>query len=178
MEQHDPFESWILEDERLSETQESELKQHLNGCAHCRRLQLNWQQTRGQMRAAAMAAPLPGFSQRWQAGLAQRRMRQQTQVRRFFIYLIGINLFSFAGFVATFVLGTSPFDILSGLLHGSVYAFLFVRQVEGLAAALYHSVPLVVPIVGWMLVSTGFCLVVLIWALSIWRTFNRGVNLK
>jgi hypothetical protein len=178
MNQHNPFEEWILQDEILNEEQKISLSQHLTGCETCRQLQLNWQNARQQIKTTAMLAPTPGFSQRWQASLAQRRARQQTQVRRFFKYLIGINLLSFTGLIATFVLGTSPLDLVSGLLRGSVSAFLYFKQMQSLILAVFHSVPLFVPVVFWILVSTGFCLAVMLWGVSMWKYLFKGVTAK
>jgi hypothetical protein len=178
MNPHNPFEEWILQDEPLNEAQESALNQHVAACGQCHELQLNWQHTHQQIKTITMATPAPGFSQRWQASLPQRRMRQQAQVRRFFKYLIGINLLSFVGLIATFVLGTSPLDLVSGLLHGSVSIFLYAREAQNLALAALHSVPLFVPVVFWILISTGFCLAVLTWGFSMWRYFYKGVSAK
>ena len=178
MNQHDPFEQWILQDEPLGKVQENALTLHLAGCGQCRQLRVNWQRTRQQIKSTAMAAPVSGFSQRWQTSLAQRRARQQAQVRRFFKYLIGISLLSFLGLVATFVLGTSPLDMVSGLLHGSVSTFLYIKQVLNLGLAAFHALPIFVPVIFWILISTGFCLAVLAWGFSMWRYFYKGVNAK
>ena len=179
MDKHDPFERWILEDEILNEDQEASLNLHMASCEQCRQVKQSWQMTHQLIKTSGMAAPAPGFSQRFQASLVERRARQQqTQVRRFFQYLIGINLLSFLGLAGTFILGTSPLDVFSGLLHGSVSAFLYARQAQSLILTLFHSVPLFVPVVGWILLSTGFCLAALVWGASIWRYLIKGVGAK
>jgi anti-sigma factor RsiW len=179
MKQHKPFEMWILQDRSLNADEEQELELHLATCETCRQLKLGWQTSRQELTAAVALSPAPGFSQRWKASLADRRARQQQkQVRRFLKYLIGINLLSLAGLVTAIILGTSPLDLFSGLLHSSVSVFLYAKQVESLALAIYHSVPLYVPVVFWILLSTGFCLTALAWGASMWRYLIKGVSAK
>jgi hypothetical protein len=142
-------------------------------------MKLGWQNTHQQIKAAGMAAPAPGFSQRWQSSLAERRARQQqSQVRKFFKYLIGINLLSLLGLTATFILGTSPLDLFSGLLHSSVSAFLYAKQAQSFILGAIHSVPLYIPVVVWILISTGFCLAALAWGASMWKYLIKGAGAK
>ena len=179
MNTHDPYEHWILKDGPLNEEQASSLNRHLAGCTHCQQVKLGWERAHQQMTGAEMAVPAPGFSQRWQSSLAERRAsRQKNQVRRFFKYLIGINLLSFTGLVSTLILGTSPLKLFSGLLQGSVSTFLYAKEAQNLILGAFHSVPLFIPVAFWILISTGFCLAALVWGASMWRYLFKGVGAK
>src|SRR5690606_26825796 len=80
--EHQPFEHWILDDAALTLPQERELQAHLLECAQCRQLQAVWRVARNELRAAASAAPRPGFTARFQHNLAERKLQQQLQTRR------------------------------------------------------------------------------------------------
>ena len=179
MNQHQPFENWIFQEAPLSEQERSSLDQHLIQCDQCCRLNAGWQATHRAIRETVLLKPSQGFSQRWQNSLAERRSRiQKEQIKRFFKYLVGINLFSFAGLILTFILGTSPLDLLSGFLQNSITLFLYGKQIQNLLIVAFNSMPLLVPVVLWILVSTGFCLAVLVWGGAMYRFFIKGAVTK
>ena len=81
---HQPYESWILDETTLSLAEQRQMKDHLDSCAACRKLATGWIAARRSMRAAPPARPAPGFTGRFQARLAERRaLQHQLQARRF-----------------------------------------------------------------------------------------------
>jgi len=74
---HQPFETWILDQGTLSGEEQRALQDHIGSCEQCRRLDRRWQAVRHELRARPMISPAAGFSKRWQAGLAERRAREQ-----------------------------------------------------------------------------------------------------
>jgi hypothetical protein len=69
---HRPYETWLLDDERLTAGQERELHLHLQGCAQCAALS----RANRTLRAAPMSVPPAGFALRFQERLAAERKAQ------------------------------------------------------------------------------------------------------
>jgi hypothetical protein len=179
MNKHQIFETWILQETDLTEDESHLLTAHLVDCEPCRQLRLGWSNAREAIKTTPMAAPAPGFSQRWKNSLAERRARQhQAQVKKFFRYLIGVTSLSFAGLLFTVILGTSPVNVMATLLRSGVNLLLYVRQMENVFNMILRSVPFFVPVIIWILVSTGFSLAALAWGASMWKYVIKGVNAK
>ena len=179
MNNHQTYRTWILQDTPLNEDDERILRAHLASCEECQQLQTGWKEAHRQMMTASMVAPAPGFSRRWKASLAERRaLQHQAQTRRFLIILFSITLLSFLGLVITFVLGTSPVSMIATMLSSSVNLLLFARRAGNVFNNVFHSVPLFVPVIIWILSSTGFSLAALVWGASIWKFVIKGVNVK
>jgi len=70
---HQSYETWLLDDERLTAGQERELRLHLQSCPQCAALA----QSNRALRAAPMSAPPAGFALRFQARLAAERKAQR-----------------------------------------------------------------------------------------------------
>jgi hypothetical protein len=77
---HQPFETWLFEEDALEESEALALRQHLAECAVCRSLGAAWEEIGGLLGSPAIAAPAPGFADRWRGRLAvesERRRRRQ-----------------------------------------------------------------------------------------------------
>lgn len=67
--EHQPFESWLLDDLPLTQEQQRNLRQHTLLCPKCAALE----RANFDLRAASMAAPAQGFAQRFATRLAAQR---------------------------------------------------------------------------------------------------------
>jgi predicted anti-sigma-YlaC factor YlaD len=75
---HQPFETWLLAEETLPPEQSRALREHLQTCEACQGLERSWSDVAQIFQKPQLAAPVPGFTERWQARLAaERRKRQQ-----------------------------------------------------------------------------------------------------
>lgn len=176
---HDPFEDLIFRDGPLDEGEEEMLALHLMTCDQCRQLQAGWMAAREQMKTAVIHQPAEGFSRRWSSSLAERRVKaQKKQIKKFLQFLIGFNLFSLLGLVLTVLIGTTPLDLLSYVLRTGMVVFMYGKQVQNLLMITLHSVPLVLPVVLWVLLSTGFCLTVFAWGGTMYRYVIKGAPTK
>ncbi len=79
---HEIFENWLLESRPLSDEEHHRLHTHLQECAQCRALA----KVNRLLHSATLAAPRPGFDQRFARRLAAYRQREQRQ--RYGGYLI------------------------------------------------------------------------------------------
>lgn len=173
--EHQPFETWILSPDRLDAQQESELQQHLLTCAECRRLQAGWQGARAELRAAHLAAPQPGFSQRFQSSLAARKAQQQMAARRTLLFLLvgAVTLMLAMGVFLLF--NTSTADILTGILSAGLTLLTSLHALQGILATWINLIPTSIAILLWIPLSVGFVILVAGWAFSLWRVTTQGV---
>ncbi|HEX2978683.1 MAG TPA: hypothetical protein VHO48_00315 [Anaerolineaceae bacterium] len=175
--EHLPFEHWILDDIPLDQAESRALAAHLESCAHCRQLHTGWQDTRSRMRTAGMAAPAPGFTSRWQNSLAERRaLEQKLQIRRTMLYLTLGALAIFTLLMIKTLANTSPIDWAVNLVS------LILRAVSGLSSAQtflstwFSAVPLTIPLVIWVVLTSAFALLALGWLFTLWRITRQGVT--
>ncbi len=173
---HQPFENWILDLNALTGEERRSLQAHLETCSQCQKLQRRWQAVHWELQARRMVAPAPGFTQRWQSSLAERRAREQRkQAWWVFFACLGAALLVLL-IITGYVLATStPTDLLTaGIQYLSSSINLF-----NLAASLVKSwlaaTPLALDIVLWMYLAFTLCLLSAIWVLALWRTSHVGV---
>ena len=74
---HPRFEAMLFERDDLEANDRLALEQHLQDCDACCRIASNWAVIEGQLQKAPMLTPMPGFTQRFQVRLAQRRRRRR-----------------------------------------------------------------------------------------------------
>jgi len=177
---HDPYEEWLLTDEVLTEEQQQELNAHLESCEECTQIASAWQAVENKLISAAMAAPAPGFTQRWQVHLAEQRHRQHTRLSwTLLLVCAGGALITF---LAIYLSGLqefpTPITLLSALLHSAAVITSTIQDAQIFIQAFLNTVPLGISILLWIFVSTSLCIWILIWMISIWRIplLNRSQN--
>jgi predicted anti-sigma-YlaC factor YlaD len=95
---HPQFEAMLFDREDLSGSDRLALEQHLHECDECCRLASNWAMIETRLSRAQMVAPKPGFVQRFQVRLVQRRRRQRAWI------MISLILVAFVLLVAVAIL--------------------------------------------------------------------------
>lgn len=176
---HQPFEIMIIENTPRSEEQERLLQEHLRGCANCSKLSASWTAVHAQMQAARQVSPQPGFTNRWNADLAERRIYQQKlQTRR---TLLG---FGSAAVVLFFVLlgyltwNAEPVDWLVTLMNVGLRTLSDLQHFQQAALTWFNAVPLSIPLTLWILISTGVVILVTGWLFTLWRIAMQGATTK
>ncbi len=172
---HQPFETWLLEENNRTPEQEAALQAHLLNCAECRQIHTGWQEARLSLKSAKMVSPAPGFSQRFSASLVARRAEQahRRQIRNL---IIGLSL----GLIATAVLltavvfsFTSPAEMLvNGVEAITMGVNRWNQVIHVLTAALQHPIFLVV----WILVTCGVSILACGWLFTLWRISVQGAQ--
>jgi predicted anti-sigma-YlaC factor YlaD len=172
---HQPFENWLLDDEKLTATQRRELETHLAACPDCKKVHRGWKEVAVLIQTVAMVSPQPGFSLRWKANLAKQKMLQQPrQVRLFFLSLLGIAVFFFAlltGLLVAFHISLADLVVGAAKAVSGLFSVWFSAQTF-INANLAGPVPLIL----WILFSTGVCLLIAVWIAAIVRISRRGVR--
>lgn len=173
--EHQPFETWILSPDRLDLQQAQVLQAHLLVCADCRRLQAGWQAARAELHAAPLAAPQPGFGQRFQSSLAARKLQQQMQVRRTLLFLIVGAVTLTLVMATTLIFNTSAADVLTAVLSAGLTLITSLHALQGILLTWINLIPAPVAVLVWIPLSVGFVILVAGWAFSLWRVTTQGV---
>ncbi len=170
---HQPFETWLMEEHDLSSAEKQELSAHLGSCPACTTLKDNLETTGLLMKTAAVVSPRPGFSERWKVTQAERRAIQHRRQNRIFL------LSSFAG-AAVCLGGLYAVLRITNFTFADLLVFL-ARVAAGLIgffdqARVFLGVNVSGPLslIFWILVSSGFCILVLIWIYTLWRISFQG----
>lgn len=174
---HQPFETWLLDEgESLTLEERRALQEHIASCAQCQRLEHQWQDVHQELRTHRMVAPAPGFAQRWQASLAERRAREQRkQAWRIFGVFLGVSLLALLLLTGYTLATSTPAEWLEAL----------VRSISSSNALLQFSIytlqnwligtPLAVHIALWIYLTMTLCFLSLLWIMIVWRTKTVGV---
>ena len=175
---HQPFETWLLEGKELTREEQELLQSHLDGCAKCSQLHQAWQSVQHKLKSSSMVSPAPGFIQRWQVELSNRLQQQQLQqmfrVRRFFLYLgtaIIITLILLIAFVLT---SRTPVDWMVGTLNQILEITSWLSVAQNFTVSLIQALPPIFPAAMWIIVTSGFSILALIWVVSLWKISNQG----
>lgn len=173
---HQPFEAWILESEALTFEERRVLQEHLTTCKQCQQLERKWLAVHQQLRARPMVAPAPGFTQRWQSSLAERRAREQRkQAWRIFGILLAAATFILillAGYVVT---TSTPAAWLSALTRTISSSEVFFQWVVYVVQGWLTSTPLALNIAIWIYLTLTLCGLSVMWLAILWRTKSGGV---
>ncbi|MEP0805737.1 MAG: hypothetical protein HRF47_09620 [Chloroflexota bacterium] len=167
---HQPFEEWLLNDTPLSHAQKRELDLHVRSCAYCSALL----ETERVLHSVKMAAPAEGFTARFQARLAERRLAERR--RR----IVGGVLFLIGGLIvllwlaapSLFAVLASPQAWIASLVRWGIFLVTTLQAMLQAGAVMLRVVADLMPPFAWLVLFSAFSGVSLIWSISIWR-FTR-----
>ena len=169
---HLPFEEWLLNNNRITPEQQRDLDLHLRTCAYCSALA----ETGRVLSAAKMATPAPGFTMRFQARLAERKIAERRRK------LWGATLFTLGGlillmwmigpYLASFI--ASPATWISVVVGWLVFVGTTLFALIDAGAVILRMIPKFLPPFAWLVLLSTFAGVGLLWSVSIWRFAQRG----
>lgn len=172
---HQPFESWLLDDKPIDARQKVELDAHLRICNYCAALF----ETGRALRSVKKVSPAAGFGARFQTRLALQRAAERR--RR----LWGAVLFTFGGLVmlvwilaptlASFF--ASPASQVSTLVGWGVFILTTLQAMFRAGFVILEVIPGFLPPFVWMVLVSAVAGISLLWSVSIWRFVRmpRGV---
>ena len=176
---HQPFEEWIFEQKERTMEENTKLNQHLLECDQCEDLQSAWGQVETILLQTHMAAPVPGFSQRFAARMVMNKER--TQKNQAIKTLIGIGLVSLLITLilsVIFFLTYSTGEIIVGAVStftGLVQAFIRLRV---MVVQFIQSIPTIVILFGWLLLFIWGLILTPLWGITVWKVSKKGVSIK
>ena len=168
---HQPFETWLLDDKVLTPTEKRELDSHLRTCKNCTALA----ETGLALRSSRVATPAPGFAMRFQQKLAAQKLAEQRRRLWGMIVLIVSGVGLLGWFLAPVLMSitTSPVGFL--LSAAGLFAFLFtsIQAFGEVLTVMLRMLPAFLPPYMWMVHFSGAAGIGLLWAVSIWRLVRR-----
>lgn len=173
---HQPFETWILDHGSLSLEERRKLQEHIATCAQCQRLEQKWSSVYQELRTRRMVAPSPGFAQRWQTGLAERRAREQRkQAWKIFGILLGSALFVLTILAGYLLVSTTPANWLVAVVRMLSSSQVMLEMIFYGFQLWLSSTPLALNLALWIYLTVTLCFLLLVWLLVLWRTKSVGV---
>jgi len=168
---HQPFETWLLDDKVLTPTEKRDLDAHLRTCKTCSIIA----ETGLTLRSARSVTPTPGFALRFQQRLAAQKVAER---RRRLWGLIVLTM-SAAGLIGLFVFPyiaafvSAPVEWLTTLLGYFLFVFTSIQAIGEVAGVFARMLPNFLPPYAWMVILSGLAGLGLLWTVSIWRFARR-----
>jgi hypothetical protein len=172
---HQPFEDWLLNDKPITLEQKRELDIHVRTCAYCAALA----ETGLALKSVKKASPQVGFTNRFQARLAERKLAEQRK------RLWGSVLFTVGGLVllmwivSPYLLSfvSAPATFIAALVQWGVFIVTTIDAVAQAGSVLLRIVPDFLSPFAWMVIISAIAGIGLLWSVSIWRFVRvpRGV---
>ncbi|GAB1470466.1 hypothetical protein MASR2M66_13430 [Chloroflexota bacterium] len=164
---HQPFETWLLDDKVLNPAEKRELTSHLRDCKTCSALA----EIGLALRSTQTVSPKPGFAMRFQYKLAAQKLveRRRRLWGMIVLVLSGVGL---AGWLLTPVIisfTSSPVAWLISAASTFLFIFSSLQAFSSLFSMMARILPDFLPPYLWMVIISGLAGMGLLWAVSIWR---------
>ena len=164
---HQPFEDWLLNETPITPEQRRELDSHLRSCAYCAALV----ETGIVLHSVKMISPAEGFTTRFQAKLAERKLAERR--RRIF----GAVLFAVGGLgFLLWLTGPSILRVISSpeawiatFVEWGIFLITTLQAMGYAGSVLLRVIPDFMPPFVWMVLVSAIAGISLMWSVSIWR---------
>jgi hypothetical protein len=175
---HQLYETWILDEHPVTDSEKMELETHLKDCASCTRLAESWGKVNKSLKSAPQAAAPAYFMRNWKANLEIRKYEIEKRRKRNLGLILGI-----AGAVLIFVLiavavpGISLISISVALLTSFVNLLTNLAEIWGLIARSIARIPTGTLIGISVVLCSWFVFASIAWGVSIYKLLTRREQL-
>ena len=173
---HQPFEEWLLDDKHLTPNEKRDLDAHLRSCGQCSALT----ETGIALRSARVVAPAAGFTLRFQHRLAAKHIAERRRRLWGLMVLIvaAVALFGWLAAPYIYAVISSPVQWITAAIGYFLFMFTSLKAFGEVLAVLTRMLPNFVPAYVWMVITSAFAGLGLLWAISVWRLARvpRGVT--
>ncbi|MCJ7433051.1 MAG: hypothetical protein MUO77_06145 [Anaerolineales bacterium] len=172
---HQPFETWLLEEKTVSPEQKRMLQSHMKICKYCTALY----ETGVALYSKPMVAPAPGFTARFKKRLAAQHVAERRyKLWGLIVLILGGTalLFGLAGSTLLSIVN-SPAEWLTLGIGYLLFIITSLQAFTEFGLVLLRVVPDFIPPLGWMVIASAIAGFSLLWTVSIWRftRLPRGV---
>ena len=168
---HQPFETWLLDDKILNPAEKRELDSHLRECKTCTALA----ETGLALRSARVVSPAPGFTMRFQQKLATQKLAEQRRrLWGLIVFVVsGVGLLGWLLAPILISVVTSPVEWLISAAGLFLFVFTSLQAFGEIVTVMVRMLPDFLPPYMWMVILSGMAGMGLLWAVSIWRLTRR-----
>jgi hypothetical protein len=170
---HQPFENWILAEEKLSPENSRALQDHLETCQQCQQLQSAWTGVVELFQEVPQVEPAPGFASRFQERLAVERQIERT-IRNRWQSIIMLILICNVIAALVILLGTqflttfdSPLELFLSGVYRLASVVSWINVVQNIFFTLFKTATSIVPVGLWALLGIGSLGAGAIWIISL-----------
>mgnify|MGYP006953619057 CR=1 FL=1 len=176
---HQPFNNWIYQEESLSSLEEQELQVHMKTCPTCQGNEKSWSAVQTVLKNPAMTQAPPGFVNRWQANLAERRQKEQRRQVWLAVMIIGgIFLVTLAALLILLILNYSPVSLFTQIFGALTGTWLVFLQVKRSIIHWFQSIPVVAIGISALLFLVWGIVLLVTWSLVLRISTRKGVRTK
>ncbi len=176
---HQPFEDWILDKSEIVKDEKDLLKQHILDCDQCHELKNAWDQVETLLVQTPMAAPVPGFSQRFAFRMQAKKAEIQRKQSIRTLIAVGIALFLITTLIVVLmIISYSTGELIVGAVStftGIVQRFINLRIS---IAQFFSTLPTYVIVLGWLILIVWGIILTPLWGFTVWKVSKQGVLQK
>jgi hypothetical protein len=162
---HRPFKGWLLDNQMLDADEKRQLNAHLQVCSSCTALA----EVNLALKSVKMAAPTPGFADRFQVRLAAQK--KALRRRNFYGFLLlTLSVLSVLVLIAwplVMSIVQSPVDLLASWLGTLISFWVSIDAMAHAGVLLFRVFPGFVPGYIWTLILFAACGWSLLWVFSL-----------
>lgn len=167
---HQPYETWILDDYPVTEKQKSELDYHLKECPDCSELSESWVKTGRTLKSPVIVSAPVYFVRSWKANLALRKYELERKQKRNLTLLVGAGaVVVLFGLAALFLPGISIISISVGLISSLVHLLNTLENVISIIVRSVQQIPAPTLVIISLILSSWFLFASVAWGVSIWK---------
>ena len=176
---HQPFETWILDEHELSPDDRKMLSAHLEICSKCTKLEKGWRAARHEVKSMPVVNAPADFGNRWQSALVEKKRKHAQQQTRILLISLLSSAFAIVVTLGVFLLPhTSWINIAVSLVTGFAQLFDTISQLWIMLTSILKSAPTSFLISLGLLLSFAISLVTVFWAVSLYRITTKGTSLS
>jgi len=173
---HQPYETWILDDVELTGEQRHQMDTHLKECSDCRRLADGWHSAVKVIRTSPEGTLKAGFTRRFMDSLPERKVRHQRSLaRRLFWGLsisAGVVFMTGMGFLLTL---NSPITWIVNSDNAVLNFLSTFSVIQSTLQSWLNISPLPLTLLLVLAVLSWFSLIGSAWVFTMWKINQQGV---
>jgi hypothetical protein len=169
---HQPFETWLLDEKPLSAAERHELESHLRTCRTCSVLA----ETGLALRSAKVVSPAAGFTLRFQQRLARHKVAERRRRLWGLIVLLlsGVGLLAWLAAPYIYTFASAPVEWLAAGIGYFIFFFTSIQAFSEALTVFARVLPGFIPPYAWMVILSAAAGLGLAWTVSIWRLSDQS----
>jgi anti-sigma factor RsiW len=173
---HQPFETWILDERTFTPEERTQFEKHLATCPRCARLQASWQKAHHQIVTTPMRHAPGNFLSQWQSNLVLFKERQKRKQAHTLLYsFIAAAVLALIALGAVLLPKISLISVIVVTSSAIVRLIEFIKEIWTVALSLLRVAPTTMIIVISAMLAGWILLAVLAWGASVWKVSVKKV---